>query len=199
MPERVIKRSAIVLGCYLLGVLGGMVLPQGRGMGQRTLDARLQAFARFPLRQVGRALLSGDISKTAAMMSAVNLNASALHFAAGLLYLSPVLAAVQGFMLGAMLSVRQSAGVLLFFALVIPLEVGAFALSGALGMERLSRWLAARRGAAGGGDDRAGLRWGLPAVLLLQGLGGGVAAGGAIRFNLPGVLTREEIARAVES
>jgi hypothetical protein len=199
MSERVVKRTAIVLGCYFLGVLGGLILPQGRGMGEQLRELRLQAFGRFPLRQLGRAMLVGNAPRTAAIMAAVNLNASVLHFAAGLIYLSPLLAATQGFLVGSMLAVRRSAGVLLFSALVLPLEAGAFALSGALGMERASRWLAARRGESERGEDPGSLLWGIPAVVLLQALGGVAEAAGAVRFKFPGVLTREEIARAVES
>jgi hypothetical protein len=199
MQERVIKRSFVVLACYFLGVLAGLVLPQGRGMGERLRDARLLAFGRFPLRQLGQSMLAEDISRTAGIMTTVNLNASALHFAAGMLYLSPAFAAVQGFLVGAMLAVRRSAGVLAFSALVLPLEAGAFALSGALGMERTSRWLSARRGEGECGEAPGSLLWGIPAVVLLQALGGLAEAAGAVRFKFPGVLSREEIARAVES
>ena len=204
MTRWLFRSSAAVFGFYFLGVLVGLVrMRRGTAAdklaGERLLEYRLMAFGRFPLRQVGMAIVEGNVPKTAALMGVVNLSAAALHYAAGLLYLSPLLAAGQGFMLGAMLAVRGSLRTHLFSLLVLPFEVGAFAISGGLGMERATRWWHSMRGTPGEIRERSSLRWGLPAVLLLQATGGVLEALGAIHFRLPGVLTLEEIERAVRS
>jgi len=153
---------------------------------------RLQAFHRFPLRQVGRALLGEDIPRAAALTTLVNLNASILHIVAGTLYLAPLVAVVQGFLLGTLLAPARGGRTYLFTAAVLPFEVGAFALSAALGMRIARRWLLDRRGVRRGiTESWPELQTGLPLVILLQALGGFLKAAGAIWLRLPGVLTRE--------
>lgn len=195
-------KTVLVFSLYTTGMAAGFALARGSGgdgssLAEQLKAKRLMAFGRFPLRQIGRALVAGDLPRTSILMTVVNLNGAVLHFLAGMLYLSPVLALIQGFMVGNLLALANSARTYLFSALVLPFEVGAFALSGALGMEMAGR----RWGRMGPGRDaplgRPGLIWGLPVVLLLQAAGGILEAAGALRLKLPGALSMEEIAGAV--
>lgn len=199
----ILRRAGAVYGLYAAGVLLGFAVHRRRAssafsFGEELRRSRLRAFRRFPLRQVGRALLADDVPRTAAAMTAVNLGGAAAHFLAGLFYLSPLLAAGQGFLVGSMLATARNARTYLFTAAVLPFEVGAFALGGGLGIrlgERLrGKGSGARLALAAG---RPELRRGLALVVLLQGIGGLLEAVGAIRLGLPGLLSRDEIAAAV--
>lgn len=143
-------------------------------------------------------MLSDDIPRTAVLMSEVNLSGALLHLLLGTLYLAPVFAGVQGFPVGGMLSLVRSGRAYLFSAMVLPLEAGAFSLAGGLGMRLADRWLLQRCGLRRGVVETwPELKVGLPLVVLLQASGGLLEAVGAITFRLPGVISREQMARAV--
>ncbi len=137
--------ALIAVSFYLLqwaSFFGGFsYIRTGERRLEKTLwNLRIDAFQKPPFRLFLAAYAQGAYLKTAGMVILLNLGMLILQGLAGLILLSPVIALIQGFMMGSL--VAQGDGRTRLFSLFVCIfEIGAFSTAGAISFYLGVSWI----------------------------------------------------------